>query len=154
MSTSYLVEEAVGDHHRALAASISNDAVIISMAFDNAVTLQISLDELKFIARAAATLPQWLLDADGAAGPSRHPDDPKEFKTTQTAPAAKSSKPERPKPDRHGQKWDDAEDQKLVDAYQVEEKSVRAIALDFGRSPSSIVSRLLHLEVVEVKPKR
>ena len=156
MTTSYLVEEAVGDRHRALAASISNNSVIISMVFDNSVTLQISLDELKFIARAAGTLPQWLLDADDVAGPTRHPDEPKEFKTTQSAPRSSEAPPdpEEPKPERHGQKWDDEEDQRLLHSFQVEEKDARTIARDFGRSPSSIVSRLLHLDVIEVQPKR
>ncbi|MDX8355282.1 hypothetical protein [Cognatiyoonia sp. IB215182] len=56
MTTSYLVEETGDECHRGLAVTISNGSVITSMTFDNAVNLPISLDELKFIARAAGTL--------------------------------------------------------------------------------------------------
>ncbi len=156
MTTSYLVEETKGECHRALAATISNDSVIVSMTFDNTVNLQISLDELKFIARAAGTLPQWLLEIEDVPGPSRHPDVAKNYKTNATTSTDVDAPMEadEPKPERHGQRWSAEEDQRLLDAFQTNKRDVRSISRDFGRSPSSIVARLLHLDVVEVISKR
>lgn len=155
MTTSYLVEETKGECHRALAATISNDSVIISMTFDNAVNLQVSLDELKFIARAAGTLPQWLLEAEDVPGPSRHPEEAKHYKTNATKTDVDAPmEPGEAKPERHGQRWSAEEDQQLVRAFQIDELDVRSLSRNFGRSPSSIVARLLHLNVVEVISKR
>ncbi|MFG5382841.1 hypothetical protein, partial [Yoonia sp. R2-816] len=141
MTTSYLVEETKDECHRGLAATISNGSVIISMTLDNAVNLQISLDELKFIARAAGTLPQWLLEAEDVPGPSRHSEDVKHYKTTATTSTDVDApmEPDEPKPERHGHRWSAEEDQRLLHAFQNDKRDVRSISRDFGRSPSSIV---------------
>ncbi len=155
MTTSYLVEETKDECHRGLAATISNGSVIISMTFDNAVNLQISLDELKFIARAAGTLPQWLLEAEDVPGPSRHPEDVKHYKTAATRTDVDAPmETDEPKPERHGHRWSAEEDQRLLHAFQSDKRDVRSLSRDFGRSPSSIVARLLHLDAVEVIAKR
>ncbi|MFG5384585.1 hypothetical protein, partial [Yoonia sp. R2-816] len=150
-----LVEETRDECHRGLAATISDGSVIISMTFDNVVNLQISLDELKFIARAAGTLPQWLLEAEDVPGPSRRPEDAKDYKTTATTTEVEAPvEADESKAERHGHRWNAEEDQRLLHAFQIDKLDVRGISREFGRSPSSIVARLLHLDAIEVISKR
>lgn len=163
---SYFVEEKLLGHYRAIAVSVCDDFVMITISLDNDVHLEISLDELKFIARAAGTLPDWLKSVDGIAGPSRPSNGAPVVKSTikgpppaaQAAPAPVAQGPMLGQGDekapRHGKRWAEEEDKKLLAAFFDAQQTVVEIARAFGRSPSSIVSRLLHLDVIEIIPKR
>ena len=90
------------------------------------------------------------------AGPDRDPDRHRRLSTPaapvvvdeQIEPAAEA------KPERHGKRWNPEEDQQLLDAFLNDKMDVRELAAHLERSPSSIASRLLHLDAVEVRPKR
>jgi len=154
---SYLVEEKLPNNYRAMAVSIKEDFALITIVLDNDVHLEISLDELKFIARGFTTLPDWVAEADEVAGPTRNtngkPIVKSTIKTETAAPAAATTIDE-PKAPRHGARWNEEDDQKLLRAFCDAEQHVVEIARTFGRSPSSIVSRLLLLDAIEVIPKR
>lgn len=153
MTTSYSVEEKIDGHYRGLVVTVLEHSALIHVNFDDNLHFELSLDELMFLGRASGTLPDWVRTADGVPGPSRP------AKTAQAVtkpePAQKQTAvDEEPKAVRHGSRWDAAEDAKLLAVFKAAKQSVPEMSRDFGRSPASIVSRLLHLDAIEVIPKR
>lgn len=163
---SYFVEEKLNGEYRGFAATVLNDCAIFTLTFNTDVHIEISLDELNFITRAAGNLPNWLRQADGVTGPTRYtngtPISQSTVKaaTAQPAPAAPATSGtqavsgEEARAPRHGKRWAEDEDKKLLAAFRDAQQSVLEISRAFGRSPSSIVSRLLHLDAIEIIPKR
>ena len=102
----------------------------------------IALEDLAFLVRAAASLPRHLLEPTALAqivAPMPVVDE---------EPKAKKAA----RPARAGGRWTDQEESKLCDLY-TSGSDVKAIAVALERSPSSIVSRLLAMDLIEVTPK-
>lgn len=153
----YYVEERLYDRFRGLAATVREGGAIFTIAFDDDIHLEISLDELNFIARAAQNLPEWLRHAE-VDGPKRPKNGAPVVKSTvakkdvQDKPAEQG--PEEVKPARHGKRWTEDEERKMLTNFRDKEMSVIALAKLLDRSPSSVVSKLLHLDAIDVIPKR
>lgn len=101
----------------------------------------IGLDDLAFLVRAAASLPQHVLGINEvrSGGPVTH--EPEKAKV----PAAV-------KPKTAGRRWCDEEEARLRDLYKAGNE-IGQIADVLERSPAAIVSRLLVMDLIEVKPK-
>ena len=104
----------------------------------------IGLADLAFLVRAAASLPRHLLE------PSMIP----QPQVAQVAPLAQKEKPEpAPQPARAGGRWDEEQEAHLRGLY-TKGIEISQIAKDMDRSPAAIVSRLLAMDLIEVKPKQ
>ena len=103
----------------------------------------IGLADLAFLVRAAASLPRHLLEPSMVAQPQ----------VVQAAPQAQEEKQEpAPQPARAGGRWTQDQEAHLRGLY-LKGVEVPEIAKDMDRSPVAIVSRLLVMDLVEVRPK-
>ena len=103
----------------------------------------IGLADLAFLVRAAASLPRHLLE------PSTMP----QPQVVQAAPQAQEKKKEpAPQPARAGGSWTQDQEAHLRGLY-TKGVEVPEIAKDMDRSPAAIVSRLLVMGLIEVRPK-
>ena len=152
---SYLVEERAPDGQRAMSVTLRDDFALVKLVFDNAMQVELSLDDLQFIGRGFGTLPDWVRAAEGMQGPQRMPSDKPVLRSAIAAPVENAAPAEaEAKPARNGARWTDQEDQKLTRAYCDANKTVLEIAREFGRTPASIVSRLLFLDLIQINPKK
>ena len=152
---SYLIEERHPNTHRAMSVTLRDEFALVKLVFDNALQVELSLDDLQFIARGFGTLPDWVRAAEGMQGPQRMPSDKPVLRSAIAAPVANAALVEaEARPARNGARWTDQEDQKLTRAYCDADKTVLEISREFGRTPASIVSRLLFLDLIEITPKR
>ena len=98
----------------------------------------IGLADLAFLVRAAASLPCHLLEPN---------------MVVQAAPLAQEEKQEpTPQPAQAGKPWTSDQEAHLRGLY-TKGIEVPEIAKDMDRSPAAIVSRLLMMDLVEVRPK-
>ena len=105
----------------------------------------VGLDDLAFLVRAAASLPRSLLE------PTAVPHEPH---VPQPAPQAQEEpSPEIKRPAKAGGRWTEDQEARLRGLY-LKGMEVPAIAAELERSPASIVSRLLALDLIVVMPKR
>ena len=104
----------------------------------------IGVADLAFLVRAAASLPRHVLEPDVNTQPM----------AVQPAPLAQEEKPEPVKrPAFAGGRWSEDQEAQLRGLY-LKGADVPDIAADMKRSPAAIVSRLLAMDLIEVKPKR
>lgn len=104
----------------------------------------IGVADLAFLVRAAASLPRHVLEPDVMTQPQ----------VVQPAPPAQEEKPVPVKqPALAGGRWSEDQEAQLRGLY-LKGVEVPDIAADMKRSPAAIVSRLLAMDLIEVKPKR
>ena len=104
----------------------------------------IGFADLAFLVRAAASLPRHLLEPSLVA----------QSQVMQIAPQAQEEKQEPvPQPARAGGRWTQDQEAHLRGLY-LKGVEIPEIAKDMDRSPAAIVSRLLAMDLIEVKPKR
>jgi hypothetical protein len=104
----------------------------------------IGLDDLSFLVRAAASLPRHVLEPDMAMHPQP---------TVEAAPQEQVEQPtSQQRPARAGGRWTDDEEVQLRGLY-LKGIEVPEISAEMDRSPAAIVSRLLAMDLIEVKPK-
>ena len=102
----------------------------------------IGLADLAFLARAAASLPRHLLEPSVVA------------QVVHAVPQVKEEQQEPiQRPARAGGRWTEDQEAHLRGLY-LKGVEIPEIAKDMDRSPAAIVSRLLAMDLIEVKPKR
>lgn len=153
MDATYQIEEAIAGHHRGLVVRVVEDHAYVGVSFDADVKIEISLEELAFLARAAATLPEWVRDGNQFISAPWMGGENRKVTAKDRRNTSDAEKPTA-RPERQGKRWTEEEDASLVEAFQVEEQPIAAISKQLQRSPSAIVSRLLHLEIVDVVKRR
>lgn len=104
--------------------------------------LQLDRLEAEFLARALRAA----LDAMPAGADNMMPQEPMAAPATEQPPA-KTAEP----PPRAGKRWEVAEDEKLIVEFK-KGIDLKAIAKDFGRTPTAIIERLLFHKLVVVTP--
>ena len=100
----------------------------------------ISTADLAFLVRAAASLPRYVLEPEQMARVVSVPavaEKPKEAEPVKTKSA--------------GRRWSDEEEARLRGLYTAGNE-VSKIADDMQRSPAAIISRLLAMNLIEVRP--
>ena len=103
----------------------------------------IGLEDLAFLVRAAASLPRYVLEPDHLPQPQ----------VVQAASLAQEKKQDTtPQPAQAGKPWTTDQEAHLRGLY-TKGVEVPEIAKDMDRSPAAIVSRLLMMDLVEVRPK-
>ena len=142
-NTSYETKEQTADGFRAIVVTSFDEGGgrvdFVTVDDEHHV---IVLEDLAFLVRAASSLPRHLLEPRVVA------------QIVQATPVAEGA-PQAAKaeqPARAGGRWTKEDESKLRDLY-TSGSDVKAIADVLQRSPASIVSRLLALDLVEVTPK-
>jgi hypothetical protein len=101
----------------------------------------ISLEDLAFLVRAASSLPRDLLEPILV-----------EFAPQPQAVAVPAPDTQAPRPERAGGRWTEAEEAKLAGLFK-SGVDVSDISNQMERSPASIISRLLKLDLIVVRSK-
>ena len=139
MSSKAIIEETIGERTFRLSAAEFRGVVHFAAKLADRGMLELDRGEAEFLARALRVA----LDAMPAyVAENVLPPEP----PTPPAPA-KIAEP----PARAGKRWEQEEDQKLIAQFK-NKVDFRAIAKNFGRTPTAIIERLLHHKLVTVMP--
>lgn len=138
MSVKVIIEEDVGDRVFRMAASQLSSAASFAVNLHDRGLVQLDRQEAEFVARALRAALDTLAPEMDRVLPPAPPPIP-----------AKAQEP----PPRAGKRWEVEEDQKLVAEFK-DGVDYRAMAKSFGRTPTAILERLLHHEliIVSVRP--
>jgi len=146
----YETKESTADGFRAVVVTPFEDGNgrVDFVTLDDELHL-ISLEDLAFLVRAAQSLPLGLLEpALAQAAPQ-----PQAVAVPASPRAQEPSFAPSQRPERAGGRWSGEEEVKLAEYFE-NGIEVNEISILMERSPASIVSRLLKLDLIVVQPKR
>lgn len=142
---SLVIQDEAPSHYRALVVTPHAEGARIDVILDDDVRLELSVAELNFLIRSASAIPPHVLDeARDMVQPAPTDASP------EAAPAQRVD--DLVKPARHGKRWEDGEEERLVLGLR-SGKSLDALSEEFGRSKGSVIARLVACDAVEVVPK-
>lgn len=160
---SLVIQDEAPSHYRALVVTPHAEGARIDVILDDDVRLELSVAELNFLIRSASAIPPHLLDeardmvqpAPTHASPAQGADAARadaraRAASSEAAPAQRVD--DLVKPARHGKRWEDGEEERLVLGLR-SGKSLDALSEEFGRSKGSVIARLVACDAVEVVPK-